>query len=179
MLQSLNSEFTAELKAKQDALDVTQAHLRAATRELSEQRKQIQTWQTRCGDLDRVQQRMRNVERALAVENAFDWTGRSETDKEAGPAFGWRGRAGSITDQAGDGPPIESLIPTTDSVASLIRLRRFKLWQTRAEQLLRQRLKSLHGASAEKEFQCKKIIALCTGVATDKVDSVSIYSVSE
>ena len=40
MIQGLSADFAAEIKTKQDSLDVTQAHLRAATRELSEQRKQ-------------------------------------------------------------------------------------------------------------------------------------------
>ena len=35
MIQSLSTKFSSEIKAKQDSLDVTQAHLRAATRELS------------------------------------------------------------------------------------------------------------------------------------------------
>ena len=35
------------------------------------------------------------------------------------------------------------------------------------------RLKSLQAASAEKEYQCKKIVALCTGIPVDKVEDVS------
>jgi len=33
----------------------------------------------------------------------------------------------------------------------------------------------LRGASAEREFQCKKIVALCTGVPVDKVEEVSRF----
>jgi len=33
-------------------------------------------------------------------------------------------------------------------------------------------LKSLQGVSAEKEFQCKKIVALCTGVPVDKIEDM-------
>jgi regulatory protein SWI6 len=40
------------------------------------------------------------------------------------------------------------------------------------EALVRQRLESLRGASAEREFQCKKIVALCTSVPVDKVEEV-------
>ena len=43
----------------------------------------------------------------------------------------------------------------------------------RVDQLLETRMRSLQGASAEKEFQCKKIVALCTGVPIDKVEEVS------
>jgi len=175
MIQNLSTEFTAELKGKQDSLDVTQAHLRAATRSLSEQRKQIQAWQARCGELDQVHQRVRNVERALVEEDGFDWTGRTGADASDGPAFSWRGQGATIVAHGSEPsnlPPAEPLVPATNSAASLIRLRRLKIWQARVEKMLVQRLENLHGASAEKEFQCKKIIALCTGVPIDKVDSI-------
>ncbi|KAI0322774.1 apses-domain-containing protein [Amylostereum chailletii] len=181
MVQGLGTEFTAELKAKQDALDVTQAHLRAATRELSEQRKQIQAWQARCAELDQVTQRIRNIERALADEDRFDWTGRSCLEGEEadpGPAFTWRGQnsimagLGSLVDVSFS-LDAEPNIPPSDTYQSLVKMRRMKIWHKRMEQLMEQRLKSLHGASAEREFQCKKIVALCTGVPIDRVEAVS------
>ncbi|KAJ7446683.1 transcription factor [Mycena latifolia] len=198
MVQSLSTDFQAEIKSKQDALDVTQAHLRAATRELSEQRKQIQAWQARCGELDQISQRVRNIEKALIEEDQFDWTGRSngsgdpdaegevedETEdanagdeNNGGPAFQWRGTnstmvgvGGSIDISTNVEP--EPPIPPTDSVASLIRLRRLKLWHARMEDLMKARLKGLQGASAEKEYQCKKIVALCTSIPIDKVEEM-------
>jgi regulatory protein SWI6 len=183
MIQSLSTEFQSELKAKQDALDVTQAHLRAATRELAEQRKQITVWQARCGELDQITQRLRNVEKALTDEDQFDWTGRTDLNgndarDSAGPAFK---RGGSNSTMVGIGGAVdisfsvdaEPPMPTNDSVASLIRLRRLKMWHWRMEELTKTRLKSLQGASAEKEYQCKKIVALCTGIPIDKVEDVS------
>ncbi len=184
MIQNLSSEFQGEIKTKQDALDVTQAHLRAATRELSEQRKQIQAWQARCGELDQINQRVRNVERALVDEEQFDWTGRTELDGSdartaAGPSVPvprhglstMVGVAGAvdISFSVDSEPPL----PTTDSPATLVRLRRLKAWHMRMEDLVRARLQSLQGATAEKEFQCKKIVALCTGLPIDKVEDVS------
>ncbi|OJT02894.1 Start control protein cdc10 [Trametes pubescens] len=183
MIQGLGSEFSAEVKTKQDQLDVTQAHLRAATRELSEQRKQIQQWQGRCGELDQTTQRIRNLEKALTDENNFDWTGRTELDgsdagPSSGPAFQARGSASALTGVggAGDMPAhldVDPTIPLGDSVANLIKMRRLKMWYTRVEQLMEARLRSLEGASAQKEYECKKIVALCTGVPLDKVDEVS------
>jgi hypothetical protein len=183
MIQSLSTDFQGELKAKQDALDVTQAHLRAATRELAEQRKQITVWQARCGELDQITQRVRNVEKALADEDQFDWTGRTDLNgndahDSAGLAFQ---RRGSNSTMVGIGGAVdisfsvdaEPPIPMNDSVASLIRLRRLKMWHLRMEELMKTRLKSLQGASAEKEYQCKKIVALCTGIPIDKVEDVS------
>jgi regulatory protein SWI6 len=182
MIQGLSADFAAEIKTKQDNLDVTQAHLRAATRELSEQRKQIQVWQTRCSELDQVTQRIRNVDHALADEEKFDWTGRTDLDgrdalESAGAAFRWRGQNSTMAalGEVGDVSfpfDTEPTIPTSDSVTSLIRLRRLKMWHSRMEQLMHQRLEKLRGASAEREFQCKKIVALCTGVPIDKVEEV-------
>ena len=182
MIQNLSADFASEIKTKQDNLDVTQAHLRAATRELSEQRKQIQLWQAHCSELDQVTQRIRNVEHALVDEEKFDWTGRTELDgrdalERAGPAFRRRGQNSTMAGLGGlvdvsfnfDAEPA---LPAGDSVASLIRLRRMKMWHVRMEVLVRQRLESLRGASAEREFQCKKIVALCTGVPVDKVEKV-------
>lgn len=183
MIQGLGSEFSAEVKTKQDQLDVTQAHLRAATRELSEQRKQIQQWQGRCGELDQTTQRIRNLEKALTDEDNFDWTGRTELDgsdagPSSGPAFQARGSASALTGVGGaaDMPAhldVDPTIPLGDSVANLIKMRRLKMWYTRVEQLMEARLRSLEGASAQKEYECKKIVALCTGVPLDKVDEVS------
>jgi hypothetical protein len=188
MIQGLSADFASEIKTKQDSLDVTQAHLRAATRELSEQRKQIQVWQGRCSELDQVTQRVRNVERALADEEMFDWTGRTDLDggdalESAGPAFRWRGQNSTM---AGLGALVdvsfnydaEPAIPPGDSVASLIRLRRLKMWHVRMEALIHQRLESLRGASAEREFQCKKIVALCAGAPVDKVEGVCVFETS-
>ena len=174
MIQGLGSDFATEAKSKQDALDVTQVHLRAATRELSEQRRQIQHWQARCGELDHTTQRVRNLERALSDEDAFDWTGRAEpsaqtqtqTQTQSGPG-------GAVDMPMPTNLDVDPTVPLGDSAATLVRLRRMKMWYARVDQLLETRMRSLQGASAEKEFQCKKIVALCTGVPIDKVEEVS------
>ncbi|KAF6761714.1 transcription factor [Ephemerocybe angulata] len=182
MVQSLSTEFQGEIKSKQDALDVTQAHLRAATRELSEKRKLIQVWQTRCAELDQINQRIRNVDKALAEEDRFDWTGRTDLEGNdaratAGPAFQWRGTKSTMVGMGGSVDlsftvDSEPPVPVTDSPASLMKLRRLKLWHQRMEELVQARLKGLQGASAEKEYQCKKIVALCTGIPLDKVEDM-------
>lgn len=182
MIQSLSTDFQAEIKAKQDALDVTQAHLRAATRELSEQRKQIQMWQGRCGELDTFAQRVKNVERAIEDEIQFDWTGRGGEDDDPvaeskNPAFRYRGASSTMV---GTQAPVitvepDPTLPTQDDLQGLIRLRRMKMWYDRMEEIMEQRMKGLRGASAEKEFMCRKIIALCTGVPVDKVEEVTSF----
>ncbi|KAF5316571.1 hypothetical protein D9619_006461 [Psilocybe cf. subviscida] len=183
MIQDLSTEFQSEIKTKQDALDVTQMHLRAATRELSEQRKQIGKWQEKCGELDQVAQRVRNVENALREEEMFDWTGRVEMDGGdggvgGGPAFQYRGLGATVIGVAVDGVQRaeadgeEEPLPMDNSPATLIKLRRMRAWHARMEALVQARLKGLQGATAEKEFQCKKIVALCTGLPIDKVEDM-------
>ncbi|VDB94662.1 unnamed protein product [Peniophora sp. CBMAI 1063] len=167
MIQSLSNDFTNELKSKQDALDVTQAHLRAATRELAEQRKQIAAWQARQADLERAQQRVRNVRRALTEVEEVDWTGRLAGETK-GPFALKAGTAMPRDD--GKQPVSEPMPPAENSVDALVKMRRLKLWEARAEEMLMQRLERLHGASADQEFQCKKIISICLGTPVDKVD---------
>ncbi|KAL0953780.1 hypothetical protein HGRIS_004964 [Hohenbuehelia grisea] len=269
MIQSLSTEFGSEVKVKQDALDVTQRHLRAATRELAEQRRQIQAARARCSELERVRARIRNVRRALAEEeHAPGWdeavrevdleadTSRppggtgigngmanggltpageqpgsaddnapathaqsdstdvvmrdanaepSRTSPSSNPDPATNATAGApseaTTDAPSDANPPPSapapgpasiamlsadlttqitledfdppLPPSSDaSVAALVRLRRIAQWHARSEAVLRSRLKTVRGASAEKEFMCRRIVALCTGVPGEKVDEM-------
>lgn len=212
MIQSLTSDFTAEIKSKQDSLDVAQAHLRAATRSLAEQRRHISAAQARLGALDQARQRARNVDRAIKQEASFDWTGRTEVGGapahvNRGVAFQYRGPGSTLGGDpvpnstedssrsggggATDGPSndgatasldvnpssldVDPPIPAggNDSISTLVRLRRLLMWHTRIEELVAERMKATRGAGAEKEFQCKKIVSLCTGVPVDRVESVS------
>ena len=239
MIQGLSTDFQAEIKSKQDALDVTQAHLRAATRELSEQRKQIQAWQSRCAELDMLNQRLKNIQKAIEDEDLFDWTGRwkqdgdgdesatveqgqtkepeaqstlarldeedadasADDDDEAtttmkpiepilpvaivpikpeslmqSPAFRYRGPSSTIIGMSTTASPFsyepEPPIPGGNDIPTLIRLRRMKMWHIRMEELMAERMKGLRGASAEKEYMCRKIISLCTGIPIDKVEDM-------
>ncbi|KAK7687880.1 hypothetical protein QCA50_009099 [Cerrena zonata] len=195
MVHGLSTDFTTEIKTKQETLDVTQAHLRAATRELAEQRRQIQTWQGKCGDLDLASQRIRNLEKALAEDEVFDWSGRSAGPLSSLPPLSQPTPGAGPSSAVPNGVSIPALqkqaepavnttmdlsltlesdliVPTTDSPASLIKLRRMKLWHERMERILDERLRKLQGASAEKEFQCKKIIALCTGVPINDIEGL-------
>lgn len=187
IITNLNDDFHTELKSKQDALDITQAHLRAATRELADQRRQIQQWQGYCNELDQVHQRVRNISKAIKDEDRFDWTGRSELDgqpatADAGLSFLYRGH-GSTMGALGIGATIDvsfnvdvdPAIPTTDSSKDLVKLRRLKMWHERIEMLMKKRIEALQGLSADKEFMCKKVVSLCTGVPLDEVEGVRIH----
>ena len=179
MINGLSTEFSSEIRAKQEGLAATQTQLRASTRSLADQRRQIQSWQHKCGELDQVHQRMRNLEKALAEEDKFDWTGRTETGvepKTKGP-FAYRGVQSTLTgvgfdDLATHPLDVDPALPTTDSPESLVRMRRMNVWYARTERMMETRLRQLQGASADKEFQCKKIVSLCTAVPMDQIEQV-------
>lgn len=179
MINDLSTEFQTELKAKQDVLASVQNRLRLSTRSLAEQRRQIQSWQSKCGELDQVQQRIRNIERALALEDRVDWTGRTVIDgrpNTAGP-FVYRGPESTLVgvgfdDMATNSLDFEPPVPEENTHDALIKMRRMKLWLSRTGEMMELRLKELQGASAEKEFQCKRIVSLCTGVPLNQVEQV-------
>jgi hypothetical protein len=181
MINGLSTEFSSEIKTKQEGLAATQTQLRTSTRSLADQRRQIQSWQSKCSELDQVHQRLRNLERALAEEDKFDWTGRSETGSEPktkGP-FAYRGPQSTLTgvgfdDLATHPLEVDPAVPTTDSPESLVRMRRMNAWHVRTEGMMEARLRQLQGASADKEFQCKKIVSLCTAVPMDQVEQVGL-----
>ena len=176
MIQGLATEFTAEIKTKQEALGSSQAQVRVTTRELAEQRKQIQIWQAQCAELDLVMQRTKNLQKALEDEENFDWTGRTNLDGSETPKGPFQKRTPTLSGSSSLDISLnldeEPTIPMSDSVTSLIRLRRLKMWHERVESLMEERLQKLQGASAEREFQCKKIVSLCTNVPIDKIEDV-------
>lgn len=185
MIQNLSAGFSSELKTVQDKLDVMRAQIRAATRKLSEERKEIQAWQSQCTELDKIKQRIHNIEKALEDVDSFDWTGRSDladndAKSTAGPAFMWHGANSTMVGLDGStNDPInwetDPPMPLSDSVQSLIKLKRLRMWQVRTEELFRERMKNSQGTSVEKEFQYKKIVALCTGKPVDQVEEVRLY----
>jgi regulatory protein SWI6 len=180
LIESLGTDFATEIQSKTESLERTRAQLRAATRELADQRRQIQTWRRQCAELDEAEQRIKNLERAIADEDAFDWTGRTQADgrpaglNDAGPAFVHRGPSSTLTGPLqinfaldADPPP-----PETSTQKDLVCLRRLKAWYERTLDLLRQRIGRAQGASADLEVRCKKIVAVCCGLEPDKVDGM-------
>lgn len=188
LVQGLSAEFNADIKSRQDQLDLVQAHLRAATRELSEQRKQVQHWQAKCTEVDQLEHQIRNLDSSLIEEDRFDWTGRTTSTGEdakatAGSAFRWRGHASTLplpppvqfgnvdAGSTGDIP-----IPIDNSPEALIRLRRMKIWYERTDSLLNERLQSIQGSNVMKEYQYRKIVSLCCNLPIDQVEKVRSMS---
>lgn len=183
----MSNDFEAEVKDKQVALEQAQRRLQTSTRQLAEQRRQIQTWQARCSELEETQQRIRNLQRALAEEDEFDWSGRTEWDgspatvETAGLAFEHKGVDSTLanlnsSNEEAIGAALEAdpPVPASDTPATLVRLRRLEHWHRRMDKLLNDRLAAINGSSAEKELRCKKIISMATGLPVDQVEQVCV-----
>lgn len=181
MINSLSADFTLEVKDRTDALERTQVQLRTSTRELSDQRKQVSLWRTKVAEVDDKAQRIKNLERALAEEDSFDWTGRTEIDGSpstlsAGLSFTYRG-PGSTLSNLPPGISIEfdadpPLPPNDSDRGSLVHLVRLQTWYDRVVDLLRQRVERLQGGNAEHEQRLQKIVAGCCGVEPDRVEGM-------
>ncbi|GAA5890501.1 hypothetical protein JCM5296_005065 [Sporobolomyces johnsonii] len=177
---SLSSTFTDELRTKAEALDAKRAQLRTATRELTDQRAAVAHWRAQAQQADEKRQRIKNLERAIEDEDAFDWTGRTEVDGSpasqlAGPGFTYRGPASTLSNLPA-GMSIEfdadPPVPAGDEGTSLVHLLRLQSWYERVEGLLRQRIERLEGGNAELERKLGKIVADCCGLEEDKVEGM-------
>jgi len=51
-------------------------------------------------------------------------------------------------------------------------LRKLKMWHLKSNKTVSDRLQELKGANAEKEFQCKRVVSLCTGVPLEKIEEM-------
>ena len=185
MINSLRDDYSKEIKSKTESLEEAQAKLRVSTRRLADQRRQVQSWQAKCNELEQVHQRIKNLELAIAEEDLFDWAGRTDldgspaTEQSAGAAFASNGPSSSLAafdslvethNLVEPAPPI----PIADSPQNLVRLRRLLMWHQRADALLEGRIRVLHGASAEKELMCKKILSISTGVSVEDIEKVRV-----
>ncbi|GAA5876571.1 hypothetical protein JCM1840_000812 [Sporobolomyces johnsonii] len=177
---ALSSTFTDELRTKAEALDAKRAQLRTATRELTDQRAAVAHWRAQAQQADEKRQRIKNLERAIEEEDAFDWTGRTEVDGSpasqlAGPGFTYRGPASTLSNLPA-GMSIEfdadPPVPAGDEGTSLVHLLRLQSWYERVEGLLRQRIERLEGGNAELERKLGKIVADCCGLEEDKVEGM-------
>lgn len=84
-LATLAEDFAAELQARSESLARTRQQLRAASKDLADQRLVVANLRDKVRQVELSKWRIRNLERALVEEDSFDWTGRSTVDGT--PAF--------------------------------------------------------------------------------------------
>jgi len=67
----------------------------------------------------------------------------------------------------------EPVFGKSSNKSELIRLRRMEMWYRRTDKILEDRLSAIKGSSAERELQCKKILAMSTGLPMDQVEQMT------
>jgi hypothetical protein len=183
LIKSISHDITSEKKTKDTEYQDLQKKLTIATKTLAEKRRTLQELRSQSEELDQINQRITNLEAVRDIPDPVDWTGRILKGGAPGksgvsPAFFHRAQTATrISDTESDPRgettmDFESSLPSTDSIESIILLRRMKLWHERVYSLLDEHLTSLKGLSAEKELQMKKVISLCTGFSGKEVEEV-------
>lgn len=180
LLTSLSTDFHTELTTKSTQLESTRSALRAATADLASARQSLQESKLKAHAVDSTRQRLRNLERAIAEEDSFDWTGRTEVDGSpasaaAGPGFTYRGPSSTLSNLP-TGINIEfdadPTGPTEGSGNALVHLMRLRSWSERVLGLLEGRVSRLEGGEAELEGRVRSVVGRCCGVEEGRVEEM-------
>lgn len=192
MLTSLSSSFDTELSTQTEALNHAQEQVRQAARELVLQRDELEKWHERVKGVEHVSQRIANLEKALEVEDSFDWTGRTEVDGSPAVISATGGGVGEMFRNRGPESTLNHLpagmaieldidpplvTPTTISTSGeetpdVVRLVRLEMWYARVVSLLKDRVAQLQGGDVEQELKLRRIVAQSCGVDEDKVEEM-------
>jgi regulatory protein SWI6 len=164
-LTEVHSQFAAELRVMQDRIDSTTSHIR----EISAQQKELSTHaeanQSRARDRQERKRRIQNLRRAVA-----EMRERVPLSKKA------NGAAGSVSPQhmeIGEADvefavPDSPQLPLPDSGTLTSRLSTYKSLNAS----LSAHLTSLKARDTELEAKYRKVVALCTNVSEEKIDTV-------
>lgn len=162
MIQDLNNQFTDEISTKQDKLDQVQAQVIETTRELADLRRQLAEENAKSAQLDSVEHKRQNLERALKAELAEIWSEGVE-----GVDFD----SAKLSPEDID-PPVDNL-STLEADQQIAHLRRIRSWQTQMEEKLLAKLASAHDLETEKLEEYKKAMATRLKVPVEAIDEVS------
>lgn len=176
------------MTAKREQLSLVRAQLHAATSELAQHRREVQKLQMRNSALENIAQKVKNMETALDDEATYVWADGAKIgtpQSEIAPTTNLMRVDDShlaltrSSPDSGD-PLLENgavfQLPSANTLETLMQLRKMKAWQSRWDAALSERSANLKERSAEKELQCKQIVSLCTGVALEHVDEVTLIT---
>lgn len=165
LFNSASEDFEQEIRGKNNSLESVRAQLKVATRRLTEQRRQIDLLKRDLDDRSLLELRLKKLRVAVAEEDAFDWTGRSELDgrpAQVGKSFEQKGvgstLAGLPASQIQLDLEPDPYIPPENDVQTLIYLRRMESWYIRVLGLLRERIGKMKGCNLEQEAKYLKVI---------------------
>ncbi|KAI9498752.1 hypothetical protein BDB00DRAFT_799368 [Zychaea mexicana] len=174
IVDALDEEYGSQLSQRDQELKTIQDELEAATKELEATRKALEAKQTQSQQLVEAQQKIRNLQMALQGE----WDGISTTL----PANNT-----TAIDEIDEKQDIDALfLPSTpensQGNANISRAHKLehqiKLLESRITSYtqndndLRAELEGLKAQSAEKELQCKRLIAACCSLPIEKIDDL-------
>lgn len=163
MIQDLNDQFTNEISTKQDKLDQIQAQVIETTRELASLRRQLAAENAKSAQLDSVEYKIQNLERALRLQEEEQWSDVDDAD------------AGDFPEAS---PPDDAKMLTEDTTLlnddqRILHLRRIRSWQAHMEEKLQSKLAGAQNLDAEKLVQYKKAMASRLKVPVEAIDEVS------
>ncbi|KAM0787536.1 hypothetical protein ACM66B_003607 [Microbotryomycetes sp. NB124-2] len=180
MFGSIKTDFESEVKRKNDSLEVVREQLRADTKRLADERQTVDKLREKAVEVDKQHQRIANLERAIADEDRFDWTGRTEIDGSpasqlAGPGFQYRGPTSTLINLPADISiefDADPAGPAEGAPNALVHLLRLQGWYERVCELLEQRVKKMDGGEADLEAKLQKVVAKCSGIEVDQVETM-------
>ncbi|KAG5355063.1 Start control protein [Yarrowia sp. B02] len=172
-IEGLDTDFSAEMAGRSRAAEQAHAELRGATNALSEARQRLENLKNLSSKRDAMLKRAMNLERALHDEDAKFQAGSNGADVsfegnfDADQPFRTRQLFQAPRDKEWSVQEMSAVeVPSQQVLQARVRAYR----KNQAE--LEQTSGELRGRSTELEHKFRRVIALSTGVAEDKVDEL-------
>jgi regulatory protein SWI6 len=179
VIATIEKDFQTEISAKQEAVASTLNQLREITVKLGKERDKMNDLRQRSRDHGELRQHCINLRRAIDEEKArFSATtaaatttnGDAAAQRDADAPFALK------TSLLAPVNAVENLTPQqleyVKSLPSAAVLKaRLQAYKTN-EEALREKATKLHDQSAELEEKFRRVVALCTNVTEDKIDSL-------
>ena len=182
-LDELQVIFDREVNVKQNAIETTQTHLQAATRELAARRRDIQAAQAAVTEREEVRQRCENLQRALALFPAADQQSAGRDNDQKNQDSQGDGHTLDLQDRVPPSAWFDAPLAEADAalaqdasesaqVAAIVRLRWLLMHCDEAMKSLRANIQERQDQVAAQQAQYHRVVALCAQVPPDKVDGL-------
>ena len=182
-LDELQVIFDREVNVKQNAIETTQTHLQAATRELAARRRDIQAAQAAVTEREEVRQRCENLQRALALFPAADQQSAGRDNDQKNQDNQGDGHTLDLQDRVPPSAWFDAPLAEADAalaqdasesaqVAAIVRLRWLLMHCDEAMKSLRANIQERQDQVAAQQAQYHRVVALCAQVPPDKVDGL-------
>lgn len=171
-MDALDEEYGGQLNQRDGELQQIESELEHATKELETTRKDLEARQTQSQRLVEAQQRFRNLQAALQTE----WDRMTTTPVDTITALDELDDTQDV--DASFAPSQDDSDEKTQSSPNEPLTHRVKILRARIaaykqnDQDLRAEVEEQRAQSAEKELQCKKLIAACCNLPIEKIDDL-------